>query len=393
MENNVGYNILNYIQDRLLVKHPFLGMLVANVPIRLMDEAKIKNYPINWIGLLDGQIIVDEASLIRLFYNNEDAVYYAYLHSLLHFLYCHDILAGTYEDNISNKFKVADKEVNEVLIELESDGDEVITEVLMMVADDHSFWIKDDKIIRDSSDEYVNKEEISRRKELSRKVLTNLETFSKNQAGDSMILNLRKAVRDKKDYKTMLSLFATPEEILKVSMDEFDYGMYSYGLSINPDMPMVEMVEVSDDNKIRDFVIAIDTSGSTSGQVVQSFLDKTYSVLCTEGAFASKTNIYLIQCDSSIQKETVIHTNEEMHKAISTLTILGSGSTDFRPVFKRVDELIKTGALTRLKGLIYFTDGRGTYPTYAPAYKTAFVLTEEMYDSAIIPGWAMKIMI
>ena len=127
--------------------------------------------------------------------------------------------------------------------------------------------------------------------------------------------------------------------------------------------------------------------------MVQSFLDKTYSVLCTEGAFAERTNIYLIQCDSTISKETVIHSKEEMERVVTSLPISGFGSTDFRPVFTRVDELVKNGTLTRLKGLIYYTDGRGIFPSYAPAYKTAFVLTEDMYDSANVPGWAMKIML
>lgn len=383
VSEKVGNNIINYIKDRLLVNHPFLGMLVASVPVILISKDATRDNPISWIGLKDGQILIEESSLLKYFSSNEDIVYMSYLHSLLHFLYCHDILTGDSleaEGALEGVFKLADSEVNEVLCELES--------IDLEVTDDHTYWVYGDKSTRS-----VSSEEIARRKELSRKVLTNLETFSKSQASQGMLLALRKAVRDKKDYKAMLSLFALPEEVVKVSMDEFDYGMYSYGLSINPDMPMVEMVEVSDDTRIRDFVIAIDTSGSTAGHVVQSFLDKTYSVLCTEGAFAERTNIYLIQCDSSISKETVIHSKEEMERVVSSLTISGFGSTDFRPVFARVDELVKDGTLTRLKGLIYYTDGRGIFPSYAPTYKTAFVLTEDMYDSANVPGWAMKIML
>lgn len=380
MSEDIAEKIVDYIKDRVLVKYPFLGMIVANLKVRIIEGVK-DDIAVDWIGLRDGILLIDRKQLLNCFKNSEDQVYLMYIHSLLHYLYCHDILYADSEGEQIDLHVSADKIVDEVLCEMEG--------YPIDIRDDHNGWKKETLGGREALDEGM----VDARKAMSKKVLTNIETFSKNQAGKGMVLTLRRALRDKLDYSEMLKQFVTPEEILKVSQDEFDYGLYSYGLSINPDMPIVEMIETSDDKLIRGFVIAIDTSGSTAGDTVQMFLDKTYSVLCTQGIFSENVNIYVIQCDSSIRKESVIHNRDEIHKVCQEMTVSGFGTTDFRPVFERVDELLKMGELSHLKGLIYFTDGRGTYPVLVPSYKTAFVITEEMYDSATVPNWAVKIMI
>ena len=44
------------------------------------------------------------------------------------------------------------------------------------------------------------------------------------------------------------------------------------------------------------------------------------------------------------------------------LTLYGRGGTDFRPAFEYIEELRKNGELTKLDGMLYFTDGMGVYP-------------------------------
>ena len=47
-----------------------------------------------------------------------------------------------------------------------------------------------------------------------------------------------------------------------------------------------------------------------------------------------------------------------------------------------------------LRGLMYFTDGFGTYPEKPTAYDTAFVFcTDQRYDDSGVPDWAMKLYI
>jgi hypothetical protein len=43
--------------------------------------------------------------------------------------------------------------------------------------------------------------------------------------------------------------------------------------------------------------------------------------------------------------------------------------------------------------MIYFTAGRGTYPSRRPAWDTAFVFLEEDYTDAAVPPWAIKLIL
>ena len=67
--------------------------------------------------------------------------------------------------------------------------------------------------------------------------------------------------------------------------------------------------------------------------------------------------------------------------------------TDFRPVFGYVNQLLKAKAFHRLKGLIYFTDGYGTFPAKRPNYEVAFVFLKEDYRDVDVPVWAIKLII
>ena len=159
-------------------------------------------------------------------------------------------------------------------------------------------------------------------------------------------------------------------------------------------MPLIEPLEYKDVHRIRDFVIAIDTSGSTSGETVQTFLQTTYNILKSSETFLRKVNIYIIQCDAKIQEVTHITNDEDFERYIQTMTIKGLGGTDFRPVFEKVDQMIAERAFTRLKGILYFTDGYGTFPAKKPAYETAFVfVVEEDFKQVEVPSWAMKVLL
>ena len=75
------------------------------------------------------------------------------------------------------------------------------------------------------------------------------------------------------------------------------------------------------------------------------------------------------------------------------MKILGLGGTDFRPVFRYVDQLIEEKKFRNLKGMIYFTDGYGTFPEYKPPYKAAFLFVEEGYEIPEVPPWAIRLVL
>ena len=81
-------------------------------------------------------------------------------------------------------------------------------------------------------------------------------------------------------------------------------------------------------------MIAIDTSGSTSGSLVQTFVQKTYNILKSTESFFSKINLHIIQCDADIQEDVKITTQQEFDAYLKHMQLHGLGGTDFRPVFE-----------------------------------------------------------
>lgn len=232
---------------------------------------------------------------------------------------------------------------------------------------------------------------------IAEQMQTDLETFHKQRGDEAggMMQNLRAVNREKYDYTAFLKKFAVMGEAMRINDDEFDYVFYSYGMQLFPEkrMPLIEPLEYKDVKRIREFVIAIDTSGAVMGEQVQAFLQKTYNILQSTESFFSRINVHIIQCDEDIQEDIKITSREEFDHYLQTMIIKGIGGTDFRPVFQRVDEMIRDGEFANLKGLIYFTDGYGLFPERMPAYKTAFVFVEHGCEIPEVPVWAMKLVL
>lgn len=230
---------------------------------------------------------------------------------------------------------------------------------------------------------------------VGRRMQVDMETFSKQQ-GDragSMMQNLREVNREKYDYTAFLKKFAVRGEAMKINDEEFDYVYYTYGLRLYKKMPLIEPLEYKEVKRIREFVIAIDTSGSVAGEQVQTFLQKTYNILQSTESFFSKINVHIIQCDADIQEDAKITSQEEFDAYLKTMKLRGLGGTDFRPVFAYVDRLREKKEFQNLKGLIYFTDGFGTFPAQKPDYETAFVFVDDGQNNYEVPPWAIKLVL
>ena len=231
-------------------------------------------------------------------------------------------------------------------------------------------------------------------KKLSERVRADLKSFSKGKTrSDSIEQNLTQAVKDRYSYKDLLAKFTVMNEDIRINDDEFDYIYYTYGLSRYGNMPLVEPLEYKDSNKIRDFVIAIDTSASCRGALVRAFLQKTYAILSGEDTFFKKMNVHIIQCDHEVQKDTRITGLEDMNYFLANEKLTGFGSTDFRPVFEYVEDLLAKGEFENLKGLIYFTDGYGVYPQKMPSYDVMFVFLDNGDEGPEVPTWAVKVLL
>lgn len=226
-------------------------------------------------------------------------------------------------------------------------------------------------------------------------MLVDIETFGKQRGTEAGLLtqNLREVNRERYDYTEFLKKFAVRGEIMKINPDEFDYNYYTYGLALYENLPLIEPLEYKDTKAIRDFVIAIDTSGSTSGELVQKFVQKTFNILKSAESFFTKINLHIIQCDAAIQEDVKITTQEEFDAYLRSMQIHGLGGTDFRPVFSYVNSLVEIGEFTNLKGLIYLTDGFGEFPAKKPNHETAFVFIDDEPNNYKVPAWAIKLVL
>lgn len=230
---------------------------------------------------------------------------------------------------------------------------------------------------------------------ISERMELDLEAFGKRQGvkPGSLVQNLKEVNREKYDYTAFLKRFAVMGEVMKINDDEFDYIFYTYGLKLYDKMPLIEPLEYKDAKRIKEFVLAIDTSGSVMGEQVQKFVQKTYNILKSTESFFSKINLHIIQCDTKVQEHVKITNQEDFDEYLKTMQIHGLGGTDFRPVFELTDKLIQKKEFSNLKGLIYFTDGYGIFPAKKPDYETVFVFVDDELNNYNVPAWAIKLIL
>ena len=112
-------------------------------------------------------------------------------------------------------------------------------------------------------------------------------------------------------------------------------------------------------------VVAIDTSASIDDELLKVFLAELYEIM----QLFTHYIIELIECDASIQNIQRLTPMESLEP-----TLKGGGGTNFIPVFDYVENMNED-----FKFLIYFTDGKGSFPKYEPLIDVLWVMSES-YD-------------
>lgn len=253
------------------------------------------------------------------------------------------------------------------------------------VQDDHSLWEKAENE-QEQDDPWPR---------VAERVQTGMQTVMSESAtgGQAITEQLRVETQPTDNYRAFLHRFAVVGEEMGVDADSFDYGYYAYGLRRYGNMPLIEPLETREVKRISDFVVAIDTSMSTSGDLVRQFLSYTYGILKDTESFFRQINLYIIQCDDQIRAEQHIRSARELADYMEHFTLIGQSATDFRPVFDRVTELQKAGAFHRLRGILYFTDGLGIYPSKRPPYDAAFVMLAGQGYPERVPPWGIRVVL
>lgn len=436
----LGTNILSASRNELYLSMRFLDLALSGLQYEM-------NLSSLYVGTDGEKILFNPRYLVQRYLCDRVLVNRAYLHMVLHCLFRHpfhlnqrdeelwhlacDIAVESIVDSLPGKavrlvvsdqrnetydmlrreLKVLSAEgIYRVLKEKNLSIQEFGKLQLEYWVDDHVFWEhkKDDDQNQDNqndeqNDDQQQEEEQSEKQqqleekwtEIGEKTETNLETFSKDmgeEAGE-LLQYLKVENRERYDYRQFLQKFVTLKEDMRVDDDAFDFIFYTYGLNLYGNLPLIEALEYKEVKKVEELVIAIDTSESCEGETVKRFLEETYAILSSSESFFHKVNIHIIQCDAAVQLDKKITSAEELALFMEDFELRGSGGTDFRPVFQYVDRLIEEKAFQNLKGLIYFTDGYGTFPKRRPAYDAAFVFYHEDYTDVNVPPWAMKLIL
>ena len=112
-------------------------------------------------------------------------------------------------------------------------------------------------------------------------------------------------------------------------------------------------------------VIAIDTSGSTTGDIVKTFVSEVYAILNSFGGY----QLRLIQCDMYIQEDVIYDMDNPFIP--DDFKLKGGGGTDFHPVFDLVNESDEHPEV-----VLYLTDGYGQAPKKEPSYPVIWGVIE-----------------
>ncbi len=413
--SELAQRVLALARDSIIVKFRFFDKALASIKL---EEAKGTG---RYAGSA-GRLTYDPARLLSDYANDENFAVRLLLHVIFHNIFMHysrrDITNRKYWDiacdiavenavlAVAGEYqRLDDTNVQTVLSRLNKWVPHLTAELLyrefmvggistdsaaeyarLFPMDEHvSFDAKEREEITVTAEEW---------EKIARRIRAELKSFSRDiKGGDTILFNLREAVRKKYDYDDIIKRFAVMSEEIRVSPDEFDYIYYTYGLSQYGNMPLIEPLEYTDEKKIKEFVIAVDTSASVRGKLVEGFLEKTYDLLSRSVSFSETMNVHIIQCDSDVTSDITIRNKNDLSAVVTGLQVRGFGATDFRPVFEYVDNKISNREFTNLRGLIYFTDGYGIYPVTPPKYDTMFVFGSEDDFRPPVPGWAIRVVV
>lgn len=412
-EEEMSYKILRFVRDEIYMELRFLGVALSVLVPK--PDKRITTLATDGLTLS-----FSAQQLLRVFQNNPAYLNRLYLHTIFHCIFSHLWIGGrrdrfrwgiacdiAVEYTIDSLDKACTKRIlgwirQKTYEELKSTGEGISAAQIYrwlgektpeelwelhqeFFADDHVFWPKEEQQSAKTESARKNWNKISRQTQMEQK-----RRGKETKEGEELLSFQMKARQSQRKYRDFLRKFAVLQEELQCDPEEFDLNFYTYGLHLYKNMPLIEPLESREVKKIREFVVVVDTSYSTSGQLVENFLKETFSLLSQEDSFFHKCKLHMIQCDEEVREDIVISDKKALEQLFLDFKIRGGGGTDFRPAFTYVNELVASGEFENLCGLLYFTDGKGIYPKKKPTYKTAFLFLED-YEEENVPAWAIRL--
>ena len=414
-EEDMAVKILGFVRNELYLELRFMDMALSGLLWK--SDNTIDTMAV------DGEFLYySTTQLFRVFKTNSRFLNRLYLHGILHCIYGHlwlhggrsrilwdvacDIIVEYTIDSMKksglkrplsyirqqvyDKINASEKVVSAPVVYnwlLNLDSSNIEKLQIEFYTDSHKYWPLEEKMSAAAVSAQNKWDKISRQSQME---LENRGDESKE--GEQIFNDQTRILKGRHNYSKFLKKFAVFNEELKCDPDEFDLNFYTYGLKLYGSMPLIEPLETRETVKIQEFIVAIDTSYSTNGEMVKNFLRETYSILAEKNSFFTNCHMRIIQCDDDIRMDLEIKRKEELEHVLDNFHIIGGGGTDFRPVFRYINKLLEDKVLKNLCGLVYFTDGKGIYPKTRPLYKTAFIFIDD-FDETAVPPWAMRMRI
>ena len=348
-KENLSRMLLFNCRNELYSLYPYLDGAFASLPGKIDSQVET-------LGTDGKNLLFSPDYLIRLYGSAPERLRRGYLHILLHCLYLHPFRRNGRESRLWNlacdmaaeqiifneqqkRLEIPETAVKkrcfsllgrqplpaESIYGMLEEGmflDSISAMEAAFLFDDHSLWSRAGETEQKLWERVLNY--VSRNRQGGKR--------SGTRAGDrsETIEDLHKGTMD---YRKYLRQFAVPKEEMELDMEGFDYIYYSLGMERYGNIPLIEPPETREGHKLSQLVIAIDTSGSCTKEIVRDFLRETYSILSDQENFFRKMEVYLIQCDCMVQSAAVIHSREEWKNYCREITVSGRGGTDFTPVF------------------------------------------------------------
>lgn len=192
-------------------------------------------------------------------------------------------------------------------------------------------------------------------------------------------------------YTAFLRRFLCTDEVAAVDPDSIDRIWYHVGLEQLGDIPIIEPDELREDTDRLSLAVALDTSGSCCGEIMKNFLRELMNILQSFPCLC----VTLLQCDAKLRRVHQLTSEDDVEELFRSFKMYGGGGTDFRPVFSYLDEQDEHGESTPLQGLLYLSDGYGSFPKKAPDYPVAFLLPQgdAFFGEPEFPDWVTKVTI
>ncbi len=412
-ENEMAIKILDFIRNELYLDLRFFHLALSSL-IPKSDQS-LQTFSTDGIYLY-----YSSEQVLRVFKNNQVFLTRNFLHSILHCIFSHLWLAGSREQSLWNlscdiaveytidhltqpstkriltwlrmqTYRLLEKNhpyisASAIYQTLKKLDTQMISSLQMeFYTDDHRHWHSQNKFapMHQNAQEQWNK--------IARQIKLQQDQYGSNfEEGNRLLAAQIKVQKSRRNYGDFLKKFSVLREEIHADPDEFDLNFYTYGLRLYGNMPLIESLETRESKKIREFVIVVDTSDSTSGQLVKNFLRETFQILHQRDQFFSSCKIRILQCDDQVRSDQEIQNLDQFESFLGKFTIIGGGGTNFCPAFTYVNSLIEQQVFQNLDGLLYFTDGKGIYPKKRPSYQTAFLFLND-YEEYKVPPWAMRL--